>query len=116
MKIVTLILFIFFISCCDVITDTYGTHQDAKDNQLFERGWLPDILPTSTTNIKTQNNFDLNTSKGNFKIPKKDLGKFISKLDHILDNNYSYTEKSRYDIWLFEVNSNGYVNYTLSIK
>ena len=52
MKIVTLILFIFFISCCDVITDTYGTHQDAKDNQLFERGWLPDILPT--TNIKTQ--------------------------------------------------------------
>ncbi|MDR6674576.1 hypothetical protein [Xanthomonas sp. 1678] len=39
---------------------------DARADRLFERGWLPDVLPTSTVRIRTSNNLDLNTSVGEF--------------------------------------------------
>ena len=51
---------------CDVVTSNYETMQDARNDRLFERGWLPDILPDSTTSIRTSNDLDINTSVGEF--------------------------------------------------
>jgi len=39
---------------------------DARADRLFERGWLPDVLPPSTVRIRTSNNLDLSTSVGAF--------------------------------------------------
>ena len=42
----------FLLLCsCDVVTSKYATLADARNDRLFERGWLPDILPPSTREI-----------------------------------------------------------------
>ena len=51
---------------CDIVRDRYGTLEDARADRLFERGWLPDLLPASATDIHTANNLDISTSVGRF--------------------------------------------------
>ena len=55
-----------FLLSIDVVTSRYTTLAAARADNLFGRGWLPDILPPSTTNIRTSNNLDINTSDGEF--------------------------------------------------
>ena len=50
----------------DTVTNQYATLADARDDDLFNRGWLPDVLPPSARNIRTSNNLDINTSIGEF--------------------------------------------------
>src|SRR4029450_10463956 len=50
----------------DVVTDRYATLQDARADEVFGRGWLPDVLPPSSHDIRTSNDLDLNTSVGEF--------------------------------------------------
>src|SRR3954452_23340862 len=64
----------------DVVESSYASVQEARADQLFGRGWLPDILPTSTHSIRTFNNFDLNTSTGQFHFASADYGVFSSHL------------------------------------
>ena len=45
---------------------TYATLKEARADGVFERGWLPDILPASSHRIRTANSLDLNTSVGSF--------------------------------------------------
>lgn len=76
---------IAFASCdssalSDVVRNDYADIAEAKQGQLFERGWLPDILPASTTQIVTRNDLDLNLSSGEFRIRLEDFSKFQSQL------------------------------------
>lgn len=50
----------------DVVTDEYASLDEAREGRLFERGWLPDVLPPSSLSIRTSNNLDRNTSEGEF--------------------------------------------------
>ena len=50
----------------DVVTSPYATNKAAREDDLFGRGWLPDILPPSAYNIRVSNDLDLNTSEGLF--------------------------------------------------
>jgi hypothetical protein len=50
----------------DTVTSRYATLAAARADRLFERGWLPDLLPPSTVRIRTSNNLDLGTSSGEF--------------------------------------------------
>ena len=52
----------------DLVISRYSTLAAARTDQVFERGWLPDILPPSTYKIETANNLDLNTSEGQFSL------------------------------------------------
>ncbi len=118
-----LILILIIISICLVASfyylspttsDTYNTYQQAKANKLFDRGWLPDILPTTTTDITTHNNLDLNTSYGSFIIPINELDNFVKKLT-VINGGYCYqTSDSR---WQFDINfTNGKVEYQLAYQ
>jgi hypothetical protein len=76
---------IFFASCdnsvlSDVVRNDYADIAEAKQGQLFERGWLPNILPASTTQIVTKNDLDLNLSSGEFTMDPKDFSKFQAQL------------------------------------
>ena len=64
----------------DLVTRNYQTLDDARDDQLFERGWLPDILPPSARNIRTTNDVDINTSAGEFRFSAADYQAFASRL------------------------------------
>ena len=103
--ILALLLSIFQSGCGDVVTSNYATYQDAKRNDLFSRGWLPDILPQTTINIRTNNNLDLNTSSGSFEMPKSDIRTFKSQLTRMPDGNYAYSygEIAKDPTWVFAI-------------
>lgn len=44
----------------------YPTLLAARADKQLDQGWLPAILPPSTTDIRIINNLDLNTSSGDF--------------------------------------------------
>jgi hypothetical protein len=115
------ILFTFILlllaGCSDVVTNKYETYDDALSNNLFQRGWLPEIIPKSSTNITTSNNLDLNTSVGEFYFDPQNSDSFILLLDKKegSDNGYEkYVYQKRGTSWVFEVNmKNGHTKYVL---
>jgi hypothetical protein len=64
----------------DVVESRYSSLADARTDHLFERGWLPEILPTSAQAIRTANNLDLNLSEGEFSFAPVDAAAFVSRL------------------------------------
>ncbi|CAQ79166.1 putative lipoprotein [Aliivibrio salmonicida LFI1238] len=114
-KFVWLIAFLI-VGCSDVMDNYYPTYQDALENKLFTRGWLPNILPESTKKIEVSNDLDLNTSVGRFVIDKQDRDAFISQLTlvDIKKNRFEYY--SGQSVWAFNMEDNGVVRYTLSVN
>ena len=89
--------------------------EDAYDDDLFKKGWLPEILPESTTNIKTNNDLDNNISTGSFYIPRSEMNQFISKLkkeDGAKPSSYYYNNQTTKWVFICETNNN-YVKYEL---
>lgn len=66
--------------CSDVVTSHYKTYSEAAKDQLFGRGWLPEFIPSSSTDITTSNNLDLNRSEGEFSFPPAATDSFVSRL------------------------------------
>jgi len=64
----------------DTVTSRYASLAEARADQVFERGWLPDILPLSATSIRTSNNLDLNISEGEFVYSRADNAKWLRHL------------------------------------
>lgn len=71
-RIVALALFAVVGAACDVANTNYANLEEARKDRAFERGWLPEILPSSASNIVASNNLDLNTSEGGFRFAPKD--------------------------------------------
>ena len=63
-------------SCSDIVESSYADIDEARREQVFERGWLPDILPPSTKLITTRNDLDLKLSDGQFTIDPKEFFMF----------------------------------------
>jgi hypothetical protein len=81
-RYLTLIVTTLAVAGCtsDVVTSRYETLSEARADHLFERGWLPDVLPPSVRNIRTTNNVDLNTSVGEFEISPSEIPLLESKV------------------------------------
>ena len=115
MRIISIFLCFLLISC-DGVSSKYSTYEEAKSHQLFERGWLPEILPESTTEIFTNNNLDLNTSHGSFQIPPEDIVEFTNRLQKVAESEYEYRESLRKDLWVFSIKKDGKVTYVLQTE
>jgi hypothetical protein len=63
-----------------VVTSKYDSYAEAAADSLFQRGWLPDIIPTSATDIVTINDLDLNVSHGEFRYDSADTAAFLERL------------------------------------
>ena len=81
-----LVLLLVFRS--GVVRDRYATLADARADSLFDRGWLPEILPSSAHDIEINNNLDLNESWGAFRFAPADWSEMAIRLS-------SPTEASR---------------------
>jgi hypothetical protein len=57
---------VLLLGGCDVVREQHDTLADARGEGIFERGWLPDVLPASATDIRSANNLDINTSVASF--------------------------------------------------
>ena len=66
---------------CDDVTNKYSTLEDARDAELFHRGWLPDILPVSAYDIRVTNDLDANTSEGEFSFEPADFPSFAARFE-----------------------------------
>ena len=66
--------------CSDSVTERYATIEDARKAGVFERGWLPDALPSSTRDIEARNDLDLNVSVGKFVLSRSELDNFSARL------------------------------------
>ncbi|POC47316.1 hypothetical protein [Vibrio vulnificus] len=113
MKARFLLLLLVLTGCSDIVQSHYDNYQQAKADQLFERGWLPDVLPVSTTQIEVANDLDNNTSQGSFLIAEKEMGQFLSQLQPLKTAN-QYRFESDNSVWIFTLNEAGKVSYQLS--
>jgi hypothetical protein len=68
------------VGCSDSVTERYATIEDARKAGLFQRGWLPDALPSSARNIEARNDLDLNVSAGKFVVARSDVDSFAARL------------------------------------
>lgn len=71
------------LGSCDRASSSYATLADARKDRLFERGWLPDILPASTRQIRISNDLDTNHSEGEFSFDPSDFASFATQLKHV---------------------------------
>ncbi|EKA7349179.1 hypothetical protein OL320_004748 [Vibrio vulnificus] len=113
MKARFLLLLLVLTGCSDIVQSHYDNDQQAQADQLFERGWLPDVLPVSTTQIEVTNDLDNNTSQGSFVIAEKEMGQFLSQLQPLETAN-QYRFESDNSVWIFTLNEAGKVSYQLS--
>ncbi|WP_046030402.1 hypothetical protein [Vibrio vulnificus] len=113
MKARFLLLLLVLTGCSDIVQSHYDNYQQAQADQLFERGWLPDVLPVSTTQIEVTNDLDNNTSQGSFLIAEKEMGQFLSQLQPLETAN-QYRFESDNSVWIFTLNEEGKVSYQLS--
>ena len=112
-----------------VVTSKYATYNDAVADDLFDRGWLPDFIPLSSTGIVTTNDLDLNTSVGEFYYDPAETDSFLLKLSPYqgLDPGYEtniqemkskdylpYKYRENSTVWVFFVHREmGHVSYYL---
>ena len=82
----------------DIVTSRYATLAEARADHLFERGWLPDVLPPSARNIRTTNNVDLNTSVGEFEVSTSDLPLLESKVQPLAKLASPFTDEFEREI------------------
>lgn len=113
MKVISLLsALVLLAGCSDAVTNQYATYAEAQQDSLFERGWLPDILPESTIDIEVVNNLDNNTSHGGFLIEESGLQAFLQQVKPTdSDNQYRFVEGDH--VWTFIVNTDGLVTYKL---
>lgn len=100
-------------ACSDVVKSKYATYEQAKSDGLFERGWIPDLLPESTTQIEVNNDLDLNVSKGKFVVADSEIEGFLGQLQSTdVAGQYRFIDDT--NEWTFTLGDNGLVTYELS--
>ena len=75
---------------CDEVASSYATVPDARDNHLFDRGWLPDILPASARDISVTTDLDANLATGQFWFDPVDFPSFAAHFESLY-SPFEYT-------------------------
>ena len=102
--IFVLALSLFLISCSDEFYSFYKTYDEAVQDGAMKRVWIPNILPTSATEINEQHDLDTNEAWIRFKLSENEREEFtknLTKLTHeeILEIDLRYPSRAN---WWFE--------------
>ena len=104
------------IGCSDTVESRYSTRREAEEDSLFERGWLPAIIPKSSRDIVTKNDLDINVSNGEFFFSPADAADFSRHLHGVAEPNKEYsafTYSDKNSTWFFEVDfTKGHCKYS----
>ena len=113
MRYLLILLMIQLAACSDEVTQRYATVAAAREDHLFGRGWLPDILPASATNIRVKSNLDINTAEGEFTLGAPEQRTFVKQLSA----NLTIAGDDRgYGAWARMMKLKGYTLGTYSIN
>ena len=123
-----LIAVLFLCSCSDTVVSRYETRSEAEADSLFQRGWLPSIIPQSSSDIQTQNDLDINVSEGEFSFLSDHAQEFITHLRRMDASEVSMAHSVRlmkrgywpyhyingYSEWMFLINvEKGHCEYKM---
>lgn len=118
-KVVLPVIFAASLSGCLDRSDHYSNVNEAREGRVFEKGWLPDILPESAYDLKVITTVESSAGRGRFRFDPNDYRAFsdnllpydgaMSKIDsdnrsirRLLDNGYeARTFSSRSTSWVF---------------
>ena len=90
----------------DIQFSHYANLPAVRQSSMIERGWVPEFLPTGSTEISETHNLDTNIGTGTFKFPSAELDAFKAQASQLVgaevkeENNISYfvytRERSRF--------------------
>jgi hypothetical protein len=89
--------FVIWLGYWELVEERDGSRVDAEEARLFERGWLPVLIPHSARNIELVNDLDINTSEGSFEFDPRDAEGFIQAMTDGNDGSGILGENSRWD-------------------
>jgi hypothetical protein len=69
--------------------NTYSTLEAARANRLFERGWVPDVLPSGAGPIVEAHDLDSNARCSNSSFPADASDEVVSRLRAVGFESYS---------------------------
>ena len=103
-------------ACDERVTHHYPTRKEAEADQLFERGWLPRVIPASSTGIVTRNNLDHNTSTGEFHFDPAERTLFIGHLTRLPSRDGKNHLGYSFEEWVFLVDrTRGFCRYEFTL-
>lgn len=102
MKKIVLIFMISIFACSsDQNEKKYNTYEEAKLDNLFEKGWIPkELVYNSMSNIIVKNNLDLNTCFFSYNLSQRDFENIKSKIH---SDKIEYKKPERIDISKSEI-------------
>lgn len=89
--------------CKESVPLNYSTRAEAEAESLFARGWLPEIIPSSSRDISMRNDLDLNISNGEFSFDQADHDLFVGRLKRIPSRDKDGSLAYAYEDWVFWV-------------
>ncbi len=92
---------VLLTGCDQTVPLAYRDRSEAAAEKLFARGWLPQIIPTSSRAISMENDLDLNTSTGEFEFDAVDHDGFVSYLTRTPSEDREQFSAYSYEGWTF---------------
>jgi hypothetical protein len=74
------IISMLLVAACGNAGKTYATIEEARSVRLFERGWLPDILPPSSHGIAVTTDPYLDVANGSFVFDEGEAAAFFAQV------------------------------------
>ena len=71
-------LFLGLLAACDTVSSSFGSRSDAEE--IIRKGWLPESMPESASDIWETHDLDLNIGHGEFSFAASDALTFKSRL------------------------------------
>jgi len=73
-------------ACSERFTGYYPKYEDAVKDGAVKRGWIPEILPATATEIYEQHDLDTNNVWIRFALPSSDRDRLATGLKRLTDN------------------------------
>ena len=70
---------LLLIACSGVTDESYATYAEARDAGLIDRGWMPDFVPPSATDIHEVHDLDTNAQILTFSAPGSDVPEITAR-------------------------------------
>jgi hypothetical protein len=101
---------VMWLGGCDNVTNTYSTPADARNDGLFDDGWLPDILPFSAYDIRVTFDPDKDRVEGEFSFNPVDFPRFAAQFESFYQP-FEYSADGR--TWVFFCDSLGHCYFSV---
>lgn len=92
---------VLMAGCDQTVPLTFRNRSEAAAEKPFARGWLPQIIPSSSRAISMENELDLNTSTGEFEFDAVDHDGFVSCLTRTPSEDRDQFSAYSYEGWTF---------------